>query len=138
MAKFEKDVEIENKVPTGSMADIAFLLLIFFMATTIFRIEEGLDVTLPRAEMGEKLPRQNLAHIWIDRFQRISIDDALVQVEMIEPIMVKKADENNQLIVAFNTDKDVPYNLMHDVMEQLKAAQATNVAFNSDPESSGS
>ncbi len=132
MAKFQKDVEVRSTVPTGSMADIAFLLLIFFMATTIFRIEEGLDVSLPRATQGVKLPRQNLAHIWIDRLGRISIDDALVDVQQIEPIMVRKVTENNQLVVAFNTDKDTPYRLMEDAMEQLKRAQALSVAFNHD------
>mgnify|MGYP003702466967 CR=1 FL=1 len=138
MSKFESDVGVQGTVPTSSMADIAFLLLIFFMATTIFRIEEGLDVTLPRAEEGAKLPRQHLSHIWIDRFGRISIDDALVQVRMIEAIMVKKVEGDNQLIVAFNTDREVPYQIMHDVMEQLKEAQATNVAFNHDSEGGGS
>lgn len=137
MSKFKPDVEVENKVPTGSMADIAFLLLIFFMVTTIFRQEDGLEVTLPDATQGKKLERQNLAHIWIDRFERISIDDALVSVSMIEAIMAKKAEENQRLIVAFNTDRDVHYEVMHDVMEQLKLAQATNVAFNHDARGSG-
>ncbi len=137
MSKFETDVAVENKVPTGSMADIAFLLLIFFMATTIFRIEEGLDVTLPRATQGQKLPRQNLAHIWMDAVGRITIDDALVQIPQIEVIMLQKAEENDQLIVAFNTDRNVPYEQMHLVMEQLKAANATNVAFNHDKKGGG-
>lgn len=138
MSKFQKDVAVENKVPTGSMADIAFLLLIFFMVTTIFRIEEGLEVTLPKATQGERLLREHLSHIWIDRTGRISIDDALIQVPQIEPIMFKKAQEDKQLIVAFNTDKDVPYVVMNDVMEQLKLALATNVAFNHDQRASGS
>jgi biopolymer transport protein ExbD len=137
MAKFKPDVGVESKVPTGSMADIAFLLLIFFMVTTIFRQETGLEVTLPRATQGLKLDRQNLSAIWIDRNRRISIDDALVSVGMIEAIMAKKASENPQLVVAFKTDQDAPYYVMHDVMEQLKLALATNVSFNHDPKLSG-
>jgi len=137
MARFKPDVEVSSTVPTGSMADIAFLLLIFFMVTTIFRQEDGLEVKLPRAETGEKLDRQNISAIWIDRNRRISIDDALVSVPMIEAIMAKKADENPRLVVAFKTDKDAPYYIMHDVMEQLKLALATNVAFNHDPKISG-
>lgn len=137
MAKFKPEAEVENKVPTGSMADIAFLLLIFFMVTTIFRQEDGLEVTLPRATQGQKLERQNLSAIWIDRNRRISIDDALVSVGMIEAIMAKKAEENPRMVVAFKTDKDAPYYVMNDVMEQLKLALATNVAFNHDPKLSG-
>ena len=82
--------------------------------------------------MGRKLPRQNLAHIWVDRLGRTMIDDAYVEMEQIEPIMVSKVTENNRLIVAFNTDKDTPYRAMDEAMEQLKRAQALNVAFNHD------
>ena len=42
------------------MADIAFLLIVFFMVTTIFKLEEGLAITLPRSTAGEKIPREKM------------------------------------------------------------------------------
>jgi biopolymer transport protein ExbD len=137
MARFRKEVAVLNKVPTASMADIAFLLLIFFMVTTIVRVEEGLPVALPKAETGRELPRRNLVHIWVDREGKISIDDALIRVDQIEAVIRQKLEQNPELVVAFNTDKDVPYRLMDACMEQLKRAAATNVAFNHDPRGGG-
>ncbi len=137
MARFKKKVKIEPKIPTASMADIAFLLLIFFLATTIFKMEEGLMVHLPKAVTGEKLPRESVSHIWINASGKISIDDKIVMVNEIEPVMAQKWRDNPSMIVGFKTDRDVPYRIMHDAMEQLKRANALAVAFNTDKQLSG-
>jgi biopolymer transport protein ExbD len=78
MAKFEKKQKAGAVIPTSSMADIAFLLLVFFMVTTVLKLEEGLPISLPKAEAAQDIPRENVAHIWVDRAGRISINDMLV------------------------------------------------------------
>lgn len=137
MAQFGRKAKIEARIPTSSMADIAFLLLIFFLATTIFKLEEGLVVHLPKAVTGERIPRESVSHIWIDARGRISIDDKFVEMENIEPIMAQKWRENPALIVGFQTDRNVPYRIVHEAMEQLKRANALSVAFNIDKKLSG-
>jgi biopolymer transport protein ExbD len=127
--KITKNQGVTNSIPTGSMADIIFLLLIFFMVTTIFKMEEGLPITLPRAESGSELERERLIHIWADRFNRISINDKLIRVESINPIIASRLKENFSLIVAFNIDMRTRYQLVSDVMDQLKDANAVNVTF---------
>lgn len=133
--KFEKQQSVGSKVPTSSMADIAFLLLIFFMTTTIFKMEDGLPVSLPRAETSQKQQREMISRIWINRSGVISINDKLVAVENIEAIVVNMLQEKPNLIVAFNADDRCPYSVVSDVMEELKRANAVRVSFTSDPES---
>jgi biopolymer transport protein ExbD len=135
--KFKRDSKIENQVPTSSMADIAFLLLIFFMVTTIFKMEDGLKVTLPRAETAAKQKRELVLRVWIDAVGNISIQDKMVRVENIKDIMVNALSENMRLVVAFNADHRTPAGVVHDVMEQLKEANAVRVSFTSDPERAG-
>ena len=135
--KFKRDSKIENKVPTSSMADIAFLLLIFFMVTTIFKLEDGLKVTLPRAETAAKQKRELTLRIWIDAVGNIAIQDKLVKVEQVRDIMKDALSENFRLIVAFNADHRTPAGIVHDVMEQLKEANAIRVSFTADPERAG-
>jgi biopolymer transport protein ExbD len=132
---FERQQKVANKVPTSSMADIAFLLLIFFMTTTIFKMEDGLPVTLPRVETSQKQQREMISRIWINRDGIISINDKLVSVENIEAIIVSMMQEKPSLIVAFNADDRCPYSVVSDVMEELKKANAVRVSFTSDPES---
>lgn len=122
-------------IPTSSMGDIAFLLLIFFMVTTIFRQENGLPVELPRAEAGEEVNRELVSNVYINRTGQISIDDRLVQIKHIPDIMGKKISDNPQLIVAFKTDNYADYGVVSDVMEALKEVNAVRVFFNNDVES---
>ncbi|MBK7670670.1 MAG: biopolymer transporter ExbD [bacterium] len=122
-------------IPTSSMGDIAFLLLIFFMVTTIFRQENGLPVELPRAEAGEEVNRELVSNVYINRTGQISIDDRLVQIKHIPDIMGKKISDNPQLIVAFKTDNYADYGVVSDVMEALKEVNAVRVFFNNDVDS---
>ena len=127
--KISKKQGVQNTIPTGSMADLIFLLLIFFMVTTIFKMEEGLPISLPRAETGAELDREKLMNIWADRFSRVSINDKLVQVELIDAVISKRFEENRSLIVAFNVDRRTKYDLVSRIMDQLKEANAVNVTF---------
>jgi biopolymer transport protein ExbD len=119
------------------MADIAFLLLIFFMVTTIFKMEDGLQISLPRAETAAKQKREQIMRVWIDAAGYISIQDKPVRVHQIRDIMTNALSENPVLIVAFNADHRTPAGIVHEVMEQLKEANAIRVSFTSDPELSG-
>lgn len=116
------------------MADIAFLLIVFFMVTTIFKLEEGLPISLPRSVAGEKIPRERIAHIWISSGGVISIDDLIISSADIEPIMARKLRENPGLIVSFNTDALTPYQVVNEAMERLKLANALRVTFTTFPE----
>ncbi len=127
--KIQKNIQVSNSIPTGSMADIIFLLLIFFMVTTIFKMEEGLPISLPRAESGSELERERLIHIWADRFDRISINDKLVRVENINTVIASRFAEDQMLIVAFNVDHRTKYNLVSGIIDQLRDANAVNVTF---------
>jgi biopolymer transport protein ExbD len=123
-----------SSIPTASTGDIAFLLLIFFMVTTIFIKETGLVVDLPRAEAGEKVKQDLVANIFISRRGAISIDDMLVRPQDISALMGQKISANPALIVAFKADKETPYKVVSDVMEELKEVNALRVSFNSKPD----
>jgi biopolymer transport protein ExbD len=127
--KFRRTVKVETRIPSASMADIAFLLFIFFMATTIFRLEEGLKVTLPRAEMGERVPRERITHVWIDAGGTVSVDDKVVPMKELAGILQTKARENPALIVGFNCDQDAEYRLMAEAIDAMKTAGVLPVSF---------
>lgn len=129
--KFVRRLGVENRIPTASMADIIFLLLIFFMVTTIFKLEEGLPISLPRAESGADQDRERLVHIWADRYSRISINDKLVNLDNVNAIIAGRLADNRGLIVAFNIDQRTRYGLVSQIIEQLKEANAVNVSFTS-------
>lgn len=105
------------------------------MATTIFKLEDGLEVSLPRAESGIRVPRENVTHVWVDAVRDITIDDAYIQIGDISPILSSKIRENAQLLVGLNMEANLPYQFTDDVLKQFRAANALNVSFTNDLES---
>jgi biopolymer transport protein ExbD len=119
--------KVQATIPTASMADIAFLLLIFFMVTTTFRAETGLKIIIPQVEAAEKMPASNLAHIWIAKNGLVSIDDALVAIDRISEIMARKRQVNPEIIVSVKCDKATSYKLVEEVLNEFVDASVLRV-----------
>ncbi len=129
MAKIKKGTKPETQIPTTSMGDISFLLLLFFMVSTVFVKEKGLDVILPKAKEIMKIPRKHATTIYVNRGGTISIDDYAVEIPQVSIIMQQKLAEDINTITCFRTDKDTNYGIMADILNQLKDANALRVQF---------
>ncbi|MCK9556563.1 MAG: biopolymer transporter ExbD [Candidatus Cloacimonetes bacterium] len=137
MAKLKRQRNRDVAIPNGSMSDIAFLLLLFFMVSTVFVQEKKFWVERDRwpiAESIERIPRNHTSTIYVMRDETILIDDIPTRIESSEDVFVsstlirKKADDP-ELVVCFRTDRDTKYGVMSDVMRQLQQAQTLVVAF---------
>mgnify|MGYP002725858059 CR=1 FL=1 len=135
--KIDRAPKAAPSIPTSSMGDIVFLLLVFFMTTTIFKHENGLEVSLPRAEASKKQKTEQLAHVWVDQKSRISINDKLIFMTDIQGVMKQRLEGNPLMIVSFKADNRVKYEVMNSIMEELKLINAVRVVFSSEMESSG-
>ena len=131
MTKIKPKARAKCEITTASMADIIFNLLLFFMVTSIFKMEEGLPIRLPKARTGSDTQRQQIVHIWADRGNRISINDKLVHLDMIQSIITNRLQENRAIIVALNVDSRAKYKTVSDIMDQLREANAVNISFTS-------
>ena len=77
--KLNRKNKEKSEISTSSLPDIIFMLLIFFMVTTVMREFEGLDVLLPRAKTIEKLEsKRHTSYIWATKDGLISVDDKIV------------------------------------------------------------
>ncbi|HOE91224.1 MAG TPA: biopolymer transporter ExbD [Candidatus Cloacimonadota bacterium] len=129
MAKIKKAERPKGEIPTASMSDIAFLLLIFFIVSTVFVKGKMIKVAMPKAESIDKIPRSHAATLYVDRMGNITIDDYSIQIPQVEYIMIKKLQEDFNLITCFRTDREVSYGVMADIMNQLRKANALRVSF---------
>jgi len=112
------------------MADIAFLLLIFFMVSTTFVRYRGLPVVLPEAEKVQKIEtRRNIVHIWISADGKISVDDMLMGPDVLVTTMSEKMRENPRVIVSLRADERAPYGRVSEVIQALRRAGALRVNF---------
>jgi biopolymer transport protein ExbD len=129
MAKIKKGKKPEANIPTASMSDIAFLLILFFMVSTVFVAERGLQVRMPRAAEIQKIPRNHSATIYVDKNGTISIDDMVVSIPDVNWVMQKKLADDFNVIACFRTDRNTNYGIMSDILNQLREANALRVSF---------
>lgn len=124
--KKEKSVEI----PSASLSDIVFLLLIFFLVTTSIDTEKGLDLVLPppNDEIVE-IPKKNITNLLINAQGQVLLDNEIVDIGEISRIIRDKIFENELLIVSVKTDKDTKYETYVDVLDQLKKADAKKISL---------
>jgi biopolymer transport protein ExbD len=124
--KREKSVDI----PSASLSDIVFLLLIFFLVTTAIDSEKGLDLVLPPPnEETIEIAKKNITNLLINAQGQVLLDNEIVEIEDISRIIKDKIFENELLIVSVKTDKDTKYDTYIDVLDQLKKAEAKRISL---------
>ncbi len=126
----KKPIEQEVEIPTASMADIAFLLIIFFMTTTIFARDKGLKLVLPEKQQEiVKVKSKNLLKISINDQGEVFVGDEKVTPDQLGEKVQAKLDENPKLIILIKPHVNAPYEKMIQVFDQLKQIKANRVAL---------
>ena len=89
MAAFSRKSKASSEVPTSSLADIAFLLLIFFMVTTVFQNDRDRPIQWPEAGAAEKIDekQKNILNVWMERDGSVYINDQVTQMEDVSTIV---------------------------------------------------
>ncbi|MBW7995563.1 MAG: biopolymer transporter ExbD [Candidatus Glassbacteria bacterium] len=148
MGGLQRKSRVEETIPTASMADIAFLLLIFFMVTTVMRKETPLKIAWPEAQALRKTEfrRKNILHVWVNHDDPatagineegwVYVDDVAYNLMdgsktnmLVEKLRQEYTERKGKLLIAFRADKNTPYNKIDRVLEALKAANTVQVMF---------
>lgn len=130
--KFEKKrASTKQEIPTASMPDIIFMLLLFFMVTTTLReVEVLVNFTLPEAEAIEKIENKRLiSYIWIGKENRMQINDSIVKLENVQDIMYKKRQELPNVIVSLRIDKNTDMGMVTDLQQELRKAYCLRINY---------
>lgn len=130
-----KKSKVSDEIPSSSMADIAFLLLIFFLVTTTFPKDKGLAIVLP--EQGEEVvvSQKNILHIIINPTGAVIIrrgesqQEQTVRPDDVEAIWRQDVAQNENLIAAMKTHPDAPYRFMVDVLDALQSAGSERISL---------
>lgn len=135
MALMRKKNRTSGEIPTSSMADIAFLLLIFFLVTTVFDEEKGLQVVLPEAQQEVQVSQRNILHLTVMPGGTVTVKrgesplEQTVSVGDIEAIWRLEVSQNPNLIAAVKTHPDAAYRHMVAVLDQLQLAGSERISL---------
>ena len=134
--ELRKKRKIKFNIPTASMGDVAFLILIFFLTTTVFTKDKGLKMLLPESTEEEEkvqVKPENIVTIAINPVGEIKIKTTGIE-EYISPGEYDKIrtiteqrlfERDTLLVVSLRTSKDTPYKNMVKVLDQLKLCKVT-------------
>ena len=128
MARKHAQSEDDGEINITPMLDIVFIMLIFFIVTTSFVKETGLDPIRPEAATAESRSRGNIlvaisdtGRIWM---QKKEVE--LSQVRALAETVVAESPESSAVIIA---DRNAPTGVLIDVMDQVRLAKVTNVSI---------
>jgi len=130
MSRFKRKSRIDSTIPTSSTADISFLLIIFFMVSTVFVVYRGFPVDLPAAEKIDALKsKRNVVNVWVGPEGRIMVDEFDSNITDLAGIVNDKLQKNPRAVVLVKSDKTTSYRTVSGVIEELKKANALRVSF---------
>ena len=99
-----------SEIPTSSMADIAFLLLIFFLVTTTIDTDKGLGIVLPPpGDMEIEIRKENILNCLINSQGKVLLDEEPTSVEKIHRIVGERLRSNDKLIVSVKAHPKTAY-----------------------------
>lgn len=114
----------DEEIPTSSMADIAFLLIVYFMVTTTFAATRGLDFSLPKEEDTPPIvQKEDSVLVEIRSNGQIVVDQKPMELGEIIEYLAPKLENNPKKPVIIKPDSDAPYGGMVAVFDELRQAK---------------
>ena len=149
MPKFKKKTQTSQEIPTAALPDIIFMLLFFFMVTTVLRETDILvEQKVPQARELNKLERKSLvSYIYVGnpkqseifgKEPRIQFNDAMKDVSDIPRFVQQEKDklsevERDQLTVSLKIDRKVKMGIVVDVQQELREVNARKILYAASP-----
>lgn len=128
----------EAEIPTASMADIAFLLIIFFMTSTVFMRDKGLKLVLPeKTDQIVKVGGERVIRVSINDVGDIFLEEEQVSSLELKEKLTKRIEdykakhEGKDPIIVIRTNVEAQYEKMievFDVVKQIPEAKAVSLA----------
>ncbi len=125
----EKKKSRNSDIPMASLADIAFLLLIFFLVTTTIDVDRGIGLSLPAKGEETEVRTKNITNLLINAQGEILLDNEIIAINEIARRIEQKIQENPNLIVSVKTDRETKYDVFVQALDELKIANATRISI---------
>lgn len=135
MLALRKKEKTQADIPTSSMADIAFLLLVFFLTTTTFANKRGLQLKLPEKGLEIKIAQRNIMQILVSPQGDILVvgQDGIPRGYTVDTLKYLVADElertNDSVTVTIKVARTAPYREMINVLDEVKQANAKRISL---------
>ena len=128
MALRERKARV-GAIPEGGMADIAFLLLVFFLVTTTIDMDKGIGIILPAEGQEIEINKKNILNLLISSSGNVLLGGEAVAINQIDDKVKEEIRKNNKLIISVKAHEKTQYDVYIEVLDQLKKAKATRISI---------
>jgi biopolymer transport protein ExbD len=128
MALRERKTRI-GAIPEGGMADIAFLLLVFFLVTTTIDMDKGIGIILPAEGQEIEINKKNILNLLISSSGNVLLGGEPIAINQIDDRVKEEIRKNDKLIISVKAHEKAQYDVYIEVLDQLKKAKATRISI---------
>jgi len=125
----KKRLKIKGEIPSASMSDIAFLLLVFFLLVSTIDQDKGMGFVLPGKGGEFKVNPKNITNVLVNAAGQVLMNDSEVQTRDISREAQRLLSQNPLMIFSVQTAENTKYQDYIDVIDQLKLANATRISI---------
>ena len=122
-----------QEINSSSMADIAFLLLVFFLVTTTISMDKGISLVLPSEGNEMEVNKINIVNILVNESGKVLLDNKPTRLKDIKSIAERRISQNNKVIFSVQTHPRTKYQVYIQVLDQLKSAKAQKISIANPP-----
>ena len=128
MALRERKARV-GAIPEGGMADIAFLLLVFFLVTTTMDMDKGIGIILPAEGQEIEINKKNILNLLISSSGNVLLGGEPIAINQIDDRVKEEIRKNDKLIISVKAHEKAQYDVYIAVLDQLKKAKATRISI---------
>lgn len=121
--------KLKPSIPLSSMADIAFLLLIFFIVTSVIKFKDESSVIIPQVPKVEVIDQKDREDLWITKDGIFIRKNTPINLEDAELFFLQQSRANPETIVFINGDKRTSFKYVEKAINMLSRAGAQKVVF---------
>jgi len=121
-----------DEVNSSSMADIAFLLLVFFLVTTTISMDKGISIILPAEGSNKDVNTEDIINVVLAADGSIVFDEKLKKIHEIKSLVENEIRKNKNMIFSIKTSPRADYQDYVLLLDEFKKARAKKISIAND------
>jgi biopolymer transport protein ExbD len=126
--KFKRRLAVDDEgIPITNLVDVLFLLIVFFMTSTVMSFDRGLDVNLPETRAAGQISKKGVSII-VDKTGKVRVDGVEISLNQLgQYVKQRQKDEGDNIIL--QSDRETQYQAIADVIDQLLIVGIDNISL---------
>ena len=126
--KFKRRVQNDDEgIPITNLVDVLFLLIVFFMLSTVLSFDRGIGVKLPETQSAGRISNKGVS-VLVSRDGNVFVDGTQVSLDRLGEVVTEKRKTSGSNVI-LKSDRETKYQAIADVMDRLLAVGTDDLSL---------